>query len=161
MQGYQAYQTSRVASPICRAHVDGRRNAEVTFRRRPLWRLAQLLGLQPLVKHLARQVRPWRRRTAPWRRTTRRKLRRAWQEWGPGRASRRLEGTFLPAQASPTDASLIFALVAKGSPSDDRMALGPWTSRISWRHLEGRSNSKTTSWRKYQLTMQALYFLAI
>ncbi|CAJ1357523.1 unnamed protein product [Effrenium voratum] len=82
MQGYQAYQTSGVTSPICRAHVDGRRNAEVTFRRRPLWRLAQLLGLQPLVKHLARQVRPWRRRTAPWRRTTRRKLRRAWQESG-------------------------------------------------------------------------------
>ncbi|CAL1152220.1 unnamed protein product, partial [Cladocopium goreaui] len=126
----------RVAGRVATPHVEGRPQT----RRRPLWRLCQLLGLQGVVQHCSRRLRPWRKkRFLPWKRRIRRELRRAWQDWGPGQLSRRLEGLIVAAQATVTDASLIFLLVAKGCPSSDRVARGKtpkgcWRTAFTWRN---------------------------
>eukprot|EP00435_Cladocopium_sp_Y103_P057143 s887_g19.t1 len=123
----------RGAGRVATTHVEGRPQS----RRRPLWRLCQLLGLQGLVQRCSRRLRPWRKKHfTPWKRRKARELRRAWQAWGPGQLSRRLEGRLTSPQASVTDASLIFLLVAKGCPSSDCVARskGSWRTGLTWRN---------------------------
>ncbi|CAK9032861.1 unnamed protein product [Durusdinium trenchii] len=117
----------------CRVHVEGRPQT----RRRPLWRLAQLLGLREVVVQLGRHLRPQRKRLVRWRKRSAWRVRNtwlsAWQTYGPGRCSRRLQQLLFCPQESRSDATLLFLLVAKGCPND-QTEMGGWSSKLSFQN---------------------------
>eukprot|EP00913_Durusdinium_trenchii_P003525 g3261.t1 len=97
----------------CRVHVEGRPQT----RRRPLWRLAQLLGLREVVVQLGRHLRPQRKRLVRWRKRSAWRVRNtwlsAWQAWGS-----------IPLQQQPE---------RRGCPND-QTEMGGWSSKLSFQN---------------------------